>query len=296
MDGKMVDWDDANVHVLTHALHYGYGVFEGIRCYRTHDGKSAIFRLREHMERLLDSAKITMIKPPFKIEELMKASREIFRVNNLKEGYLRPVMFVGHGAMGLFAVDNPVRTAIACWPWGAYLGEEGLDKGIRVKISSFSRHHVNSGMAKAKICGNYVNSIMAKLEAKGAGFDEALLLDTEGYVAEGSGENFFMLRKGKLKTPPTTSILEGITRDTIITLAGEQGLEVLEGRITRDEAYTADEAFFTGTAAEITPIREIDGRPIGAGKSGPATKKLQKMYFDTVHGKVKKHLDWLDYV
>ncbi|GMR05232.1 MAG: branched-chain amino acid transaminase [Thermodesulfobacteriota bacterium] len=296
MDGRFVEWADANVHLMTHTLHYGLGVFEGIRCYECVDGRSAIFRLREHTKRLFASAHISLIEIPFTMDEISEATAETVRVNNLKQGYIRPLVYLGAGSMGLYPKDNPVRVAIAAWPWGAYLGEDGLANGIRVKISSFSRNHVNSGMTKAKIVGNYVNSILAKREVVASGFDEALLLDTEGFVSEGSGENIFIVRDGAIKTTSLTSILNGITRDAIITIARDKGLAVTEQRFTRDELYTADEAFFTGTAAEITPIREVDGRKIGPGKPGPITKAVQETFFSAVKGGDKSYEDWLWYI
>jgi len=296
MDGKFVKWQDAKVHVLTHTLHYGLGVFEGIRCYEGVDGNSYIFRLKEHIDRLYDSAHICEIKIPFKKEEIIKATKECLKKNKLKEGYIRPIVFVGDGPMGLYVEDYPVRVAIACWAWGAYLGEEGLKKGIRAKISSFTRHHPNVMMTKAKVSGNYVNSILAKKEAKHAGYDEAIMLDPEGYVSEASGENIFVVKNRKLKTTPLTTILPGITRDSIIQIAKELGYEVVEERFTRDELYLADEVFFTGTAAEVTPVREVDDRQIGEGKPGPITLKIQKIFFDIVKGKSKKHREWLEKV
>ncbi len=296
MDGKFVNWNAANVHVLTHTLHYGLGAFEGIRCYRCEDGRSAIFRLPEHTERFFASAKIGLIEIPFSVDEINGAIAATMKVNGLKEGYIRPLVYLGYGSMGLFPKNNPVRVAIAAWEWGAYLGEEGLKNGIRVKISSFARHHVNSGMTKAKLVGNYVNSILAKKEVVASGFDEAVLLDTEGYVSEASGENIFMVKNGVLKTTPLTSILNGITRDSVLKIAGDRGVEVKEERFTRDELYTADEAFFSGTAAEITPIREVDLRTIGRGRPGPVTKEIQKVFFDTVKGKNKDYENWLWYI
>lgn len=296
MDGKFVKWQDAKVHVLTHTLHYGLGVFEGIRCYEGVDGNSYIFRLKEHIDRLYDSAHICEIKIPFKKEDIIKATKECLKKNKLKEGYIRPIVFVGDGPMGLYVEDYPVRVAIACWAWGAYLGEEGLKKGIRAKISSFTRHHPNVMMTKAKVSGNYVNSILAKKEAKHAGYDEAIMLDPEGYVSEASGENIFIVKNRKLKTTPLTTILPGITRDSIIQIAKELGYEVVEERFTRDELYLADEVFFTGTAAEVTPVREVDDRQIGEGKPGPITLKIQKIFFDIVKGKSKKHREWLEKV
>lgn len=292
-DGKLIDWDAAQVHVLTHTLHYGLGVFEGIRCYRTADGNSAVFRLKEHVERLFNSAHIVQMKLPFSREEVSSAILETLRVNELREGYIRPLAFIGEGAMGLYATDNPIHLSIVVWPWGAYLGEEGLETGIRAKISSFTRHHVNAAMTKAKICGYYVNSIMAKREAMADGYDEAIMLDAEGFIAEASGENLFVVRDEALLTPPLTSILGGITRDTIMRVARDKGIPLGERRFTRDELYTADEAFLTGTAAEVTPIREVDRRRIGDGKRGPVTSVLQEAYFDIVKGKETKHAEWL---
>jgi len=295
MDGKFVNWDDAKVHILTHSLHYGLGVFEGIRCYKTNKGP-AVFRLKDHVERLFKSAHIFTIKIPFKEEEIFEVIKETIRVNKIDSCYIRPIVFIGYGNMGVYPKNNPVQVAIAVWKWGAYLGEEGLKNGIKVKISSFIRNHVNSNLSRGKICGYYVNSQLAKMEAISCGCDEAILLDTEGYVSEGSGENIFIVRKGVLKTTPLTSILEGITRDTVIKIAIDSGIEVKEERFTRDELYIADEVFLTGTAAEITPVREVDERTIGNGKRGPVTQKLQKLFFDIVQGKNKKYLHWLDFV
>jgi branched-chain amino acid aminotransferase len=292
MDGRFVDWDDANVHVLTHTLHYGLGVFEGIRCYRTGKG-SAVFRLEEHVERLFDSAHIFTMEMPFSRKEISSAIVETIRVNKIQECYIRPLVYIGYGAMGLYPKDNPVRVSIAVWPWGAYLGDEGIKNGIRIKVSSFTRHHVNVDMTRGKVCGYYVNSQIAKKEAIACGYDEALMLDTEGYVSEGSGENVFIVRDGKIKTTPLTSILEGITRDSIIRIAGDLKIPVIEERFTRDELYIADEAFLTGTAAEVTPIREVDGREIGSGKRGKITGKLQSIFFDVVKGRNKKYSSWL---
>ncbi|MBI5492312.1 MAG: branched-chain amino acid transaminase [Deltaproteobacteria bacterium] len=296
MDGRFVDWDDANVHILTHTLHYGLGVFEGIRCYRCEDGRSAIFRLREHTERLFASAHIALMEIPFTKDEINEATAETMRQSGLKDGYIRPLAYLGAGSMGLFPKNNPVRVAIAAWAWGAYLGEEGLANGIKVKISSLCRNHVNSGMSKAKLVGNYVNSILAKREVVSAGYDEALLLDTEGYVSEGSGENIFMVKDGVLKTTPLTSILQGITRDSVMQIARDKGIEIKEQRFTRDELYIADEAFFTGTAAEVTPISEVDKRKIGKGKPGPVTKEIQNIFFDVVKGRNKDYNKWLWYL
>ncbi|MDA8424077.1 MAG: branched-chain amino acid transaminase, partial [Nitrospiraceae bacterium] len=259
MNGSLVKWDDAKVHVLTHSLHYGTGVFEGIRCYKT-DGGPAVFRLREHVDRFFDSAHILQMEMPFTREAVTEGVLETIRRNKIDACYIRPLAYIGYGAMGVFPKDNPIEVSIAVWPWGSYLGEEGMQNGIRVKISSYSRPHVNATMVRSKTTANYANSLLAKREALKDGYDEAVLLDTDGYVAEGSGENIFMVRKGVIKTPPLTSILEGITRETIMQLAAERGMRVVEERFTRDELYIADEAFFSGTAAEITPIREVDNR------------------------------------
>jgi len=295
MDGKFVKWDDAQVHILTHTLHYGLGAFEGIRCYNTLKGP-AIFRLNEHVRRLFQTAHIFLIDIPFTEDEIKKAIIDTVKTNKLKECYIRPLVYIGYGAMGLYPRGNPINVAIAAWPWGAYLGEEGIEKGIRVKVSSFIRNHVNSNMSRGKVCGYYVNSQTAKKEAISSGYDEALLLDADGYISEGSGENIFIVRNGALKTTPLTSILEGITRDSIITIARNEGVDIKEERFTRDEVYIADEAFFTGTAAEVTPIRELDRRSIGDGKRGRITKKLQTIFFDIVKGKNKKYEKWLTYV
>jgi len=292
MDGKFVSWDEANVHILTHTLHYGLGVFEGIRCYKTEKG-SAIFRLDEHVKRLFDSAHIFMLDMPFSKEEIRSAIIKTVKVNKMKECYIRPLVYLGYGAMGLYPKDNPIKVAVAVWPWGAYLGDEGLEKGIRIKVSSFTRHHVNVDMTRGKVCGYYVNSQIAKKEAITCGYDEALMLDTEGYVSEGSGENVFIVRDGRIKTTPLTSILEGITRDSLIRIAHDLKIPVMEERFTRDEIYIADEAFLTGTAAEVTPIREVDGRQIGSGRRGRITEKLQKIFFDVVKGKNAKYSSWL---
>ena len=296
MDGKFIPWQEANVHILTHSLHYGLAVFEGIRCYLCHDGKSAIFRLREHVDRLFDSAQIGDLKIPYSKKEVSEACKETLRVNKLKEGYIRPIVFIGEGVMGVYPGDNPIRVAIITWSWGAYLGEGALENGIRIKVSSYTRHHVNVMMTKAKICGNYVNSVLAKREAMKMGYDEALMLDTEGYVSEGSGENIFMVKNGLLKTTPLTSILSGITRDSVIQMAKAKKMALVQERFTRDELYTADEAFFTGTAAELTPIREIDDRKIGNGKPGSVTKELQAAFFDIVKGKNSEYKEWLSYL
>jgi branched-chain amino acid aminotransferase len=292
MDGKFVDWDKASVHILTHTLHYGLGVFEGIRCYETEECP-AIFRLTEHIERLFNSARIFLIDIPYSKEDIKRAVIETVRVNKIKECYIRPIVYIGYGAMGLYSQKNPIHVSIAAWPWGAYLGDKGLKNGIRVKTSSFIRNHVNSNMSRGKVCGYYVNSQLAKKEAISCGYDEAILLDTEGYVSEGSGENIFIVRRGALRTTPLTSILEGITRDSIIKLAHDKGIEVIEERFTRDELYISDEAFFTGTAAEVTPIRVVDERPIGTGRPGKITKRFQSIFFNIVRGKDKKYTSWL---
>lgn len=292
MDGKLVKWDEAKVHVLTHTLHYGLGVFEGIRCYETPKGP-AVFRLREHVKRLIQSAGIFLLAVPYTEDEIVKAVLGTIRANKMKECYIRPIVYIGYGAMGIHPKDNPICLSIAVWNWGKYLGEEGVAKGIKVKTSSFIRNHVNANMTRAKVCGYYVNSQLAKREALSLGFDEALLLDAEGYVSEGSGENVFIVRNGVLKTTPLTTILEGITRDCVMTIARDEGIEVVAERFTRDEIYISDEAFFTGTAAEVTPIRETDGRKIGAGRPGPITKRIQKIFFDSVKGKNRKYSRWL---
>jgi branched-chain amino acid aminotransferase len=291
LDGKMVPWREAKVHVLTHTLHYGMGVFEGVRAYKTDDG-TAIFRLQEHTDRLFRSAKILGMGIQFDKDTLNEAQRQVVRENNLESAYIRPMCFYGSEGMGIRADNLNVHTMVAAWSWGAYLGEENMTRGIRIKTSSFTRHHVNITMCKAKANGNYMNSMMALQEAVNCGYDEALLLDAQGFVCEGSGENFFMVRDDVLYTPELTSALEGITRDTVITLARDIGLEVREKRITRDEVYVADEAFFTGTAAEVTPIRELDNRPIGQGSRGPITEKLQSMYFDQVLGRSEMYRNW----
>jgi branched-chain amino acid aminotransferase len=294
MDGKLIPWESATVHILAHTIHYGMGAFEGIRCYKGADGTSAVFRLKEHVDRLFDSALIGGMEIPFSREEITRGILETLRENQLDEGYIRPIVFIGAGAMGVLPTkENPIHVCIAVWAWGAYLGDEGLKNGIRVKTSSYSRHHVNVMMTKAKICGNYVNSVLAKKEAVADGYDEALMLDTDGYVAEASGENIFMVRGGSIKTTPLTSILPGITRATVIKLARDQGIPVVEQRFTRDELYTAEEAFFTGTAAEITPIREADNRPIGAGRPGPITLGLQEKFFAVVRGETPQYKEWL---
>jgi len=292
MDGAMVPWREARIHVLTHTLHYGMGVFEGVRAYKTDKG-TAIFRLQEHTDRLFRSAHILNMPMPYDKDTINEATRGAVRENKLESGYIRPMCFYGSEGMGLRADNLKVHTSIAAWSWGSYLGADNMEKGIRVKTSSFTRHHVNISMCKAKATGHYINSMMALQEALSCGCDEALLLDNEGYVAEGSGENIFIVRDGVLYTPELTSALEGITRDTIFTFASEAGIEVKEKRITRDEVYVADEVFFTGTAAEVTPVRELDGRSIGTGTRGPITEKLQSMYFDQVHGRRAEHAGWL---
>jgi branched-chain amino acid aminotransferase len=300
MDGEMVDWDKAKVHILTHSLHYGVAAFEGIRAYKRTGGASGegagchVFRLHDHVDRLFDSCKMALIPPKFTREQIVAACVEVLRKNHLQEGYIRPVVYVGEGAMGIYAPDNPVRSAVMAWKWGAYLGKESLAKGIRCKISAFARHHVNVGLAKGKITGQYTNSVLAKREAKLAGYDEAVMLDPSGYVSEGSGENIFIVKRGTILTPDlSSSILEGITRDTIIQLAREEGIPLVEGRVTRDQLWLADEAFFTGTAAEVTPIREVDDRLVGDGTVGPITKRLQARFFDVVSGRDTSHPEWL---
>jgi len=291
-DGELVPWREAQVHVLTHTLHYGMGVFEGVRAYKADQG-TAIFRLQEHTDRLFRSAYILNMPMPFDKATINEAQRAAVRENNLESAYIRPMCFYGSEGMGLRADNLKTHVIVAAWSWGSYLGSEGMEKGIRIKTSSFTRHHVNITMCKAKANGNYMNSMLALNEAITNGYDEALLLDVDGYVAEGSGENVFIVRDGIIYTPELTSALEGITRDTILQLAAELGVPVREKRITRDEVYVADEAFFTGTAAEVTPIRELDGRAIGAGTRGPITERLQSLYFEAVHGRASGHEDWL---
>lgn len=296
MDGKLVNWDEANIHILTHTLHYGNGVFEGTRAYKTDRGL-AIFRLREHTKRLLDSAKITMIKSPYSVEELEKAQIELLKSNNFKGNtYIRPLIYLGYGVMGVYHIKAPVNVAIAAWEWGSYLGDDGIENGIRVKISSFTRNSIKSTMGKAKAAANYLNSQMAKFEAIEAGYEEALLLDDAGFIAEGSGECFFIIRDGVLITPPNDNSLESITQNTVLRLAKDMGIEIERRNITRDEVYIADEAFFTGTAAEVTPIKEVDGRVIGNGKRGEITHKLQSAYFDVVYGRNEKYIDMLTFI
>jgi branched-chain amino acid aminotransferase len=293
LDGEMIPWRDAKVHVLTHTLHYGLGVFEGVRAYQTPDEGTCIFRLREHTERLFNSAKILRLPMPFDRETLNEAQRAVVRENKLHEAYLRPMCFLGSEGMGLRADGLKTHVMVAAWEWPSYMDPEAQARGIKVRTSSYTRHHVNITMCKAKANGNYINSMLALREALDSGAEEALLLDNEGYVAEGSGENVFIVRKGQIFTPDLTSCLDGITRDTLFSLARELGYEVRERRITRDEVYIADEAFFTGTAAEVVPIAELDGRPIGAGRRGPLTEQLQSMYFDAVRGRRSQNRDWL---
>lgn len=290
-DGEMVEWRNATTHVLTHSLHYGMGVFEGVRAYKTPQG-TAIFRLQEHTDRLFESAHIMGMTIPYSKEEINQAVIASVRENNLESAYIRPLVFYGSEGMGIRADNLKVHVIVAAWYWGAYMGDEALQAGIKVRTSSFTRHHVNITMTRAKSSGAYVNSMLALQEAVSGGADEALLLDPEGYVAEGSGENIFIIKNGVIYTPEVTACLNGITRDTILTLARERDLEIVEKRITRDEVYIADEAFFTGTAAEVTPIRELDGRQIGCGSRGPITEKLQKAYFDLVNGKTDAHPEW----
>lgn len=294
-DGELVPWRDATTHVLTHTLHYGMGVFEGLRAYPTERGP-AIFRLREHTARLLNSARIFQMKMPYDEATLIEAQKAVVRANRLEACYIRPIVFYGAEAMGIAASTLSTHVAVAAWPWGAYLGAEGLAKGIRVKTSSFTRHHVNVNMCRAKSVSTYTNSILAHQEVAHDGYDEALLLDVGGYVAEGAGENLFIVKQGKLYTPDLTSCLEGITRATVIELADELAIPLIEKRLTRDEVYCADEAFFTGTAAEITPIRELDNRCIGNGQRGPLTTRLQTLFFDCVQGRIAAHEDWLSRV
>jgi branched-chain amino acid aminotransferase len=291
-DGKLVPWRDATTHVLTHSLHYGLAVFEGVRAYKTAAG-TAIFRLKEHTDRLFNSAKVFMMEIPYSREQLMEAQREAVRANKLESCYLRPLAFYGSEKMGVSPRGAAVHVSIAAWPWGAYLGEEGLLKGIRVKTSSFQRHHINVSMVRTKTSGHYVNSILANMEATRDGYDEAILLDSTGLVSEASGENIFLVRDGVIATPTLSSILGGITRATVIELARDLGLGVASRPMTRDDVYLADEAFFTGTAAEITPIRELDGRAIGAGRRGPVTERIQTLFFDVVNGRAEKYRHWL---
>ncbi len=294
-NGKMVPWGEAKTHVLTHTLHYGTGVFEGIRCYNTSNGP-AIFKLKDHIKRLFDSARIMQMRPSFEQKDYEEACKKVVKENNLKECYIRPLLFYGYGQMGLSTKNCAVDSIVAAWPWGTYLGEEGLKNGVRAKISSYQRHFVNSMMTKAKTCGNYVNSTLAKMEALNSGYEEAVMLDTNGYVAECTGENIFVVKDNELITPPILNALDGITRKCVMQIASNEGIVVKEKLFTRDYLYTVEECFITGTAAEITPIREIDDRQIGSGKPGEITKKLQQTYFNIVHGKEKNYEDWLDYV
>jgi len=294
LDGEFIDWDEAKVHVLTHSLHYGLAAFDGMRAYQRSDGGTYVFRLRDHIDRLFDTCKMCLLQPKFTRDQVEKVCLETLRVNGMADGYLRPMVFIGEGAMGIYVPQNPVRTAVIAWRWGAYLGDEALKNGIRCKIGSFARHHINISLSKAKMNGQYTNSVLAKREAKLGGYDEAILLDAQGYVSEGSGENIFVVRRGVLYTPDLScSILEGVTRDTVIKLAREMDVQVVETRLTRDQLWLADEVFLTGTAAEITPVREIDNRTIGEGTVGPITKKIQSRFFDVVRGSDASHPEWL---
>ena len=295
LDGEFVPWREAKVHVLTHTLHYGMGVFEGVRAYDTDKG-TAIFRLQEHTDRLFRSAHILNMKIPYDADTLNNAQQQIIKKNNLASAYLRPMAFYGSEGMGIRADNLSVHVTIAAWEWGSYLGEENMKNGIRVRVSSYARHHVNVSMCRAKANGHYINSMLALQEAVDTGYDEALLLDTNGFVMEGSGENLFIVRDGVVYTPDLTSALDGITRNTVVQLLKEEGLELVEKRITRDEVYICDEAFFTGTAAEVTPIRELDNRQIGQGGRGPITEKIQSRFFDAVYGRIPEHQEWLTYV
>ncbi len=295
VDGKLVPWAEAQIHVLTHGLHYGTAYFEGIRAYHCADGRSAIFRLTEHSQRLLNSGKIIDLLCPYTVEELNKACLDLLVANKMKDAYIRPLSFVGYGNLGILPADNPINTIIAAWSWGTYLGPEALEKGVRVKTSSFSRLHPNTHMGKAKATGNYVNSVLAKQEAIKDGYDEAIMLDTAGYVSEATGANIFIIRDNVIKTTPLTSILEGITRNSVMTVAKDLGYDVVETQFTRDEVYCADEVFVTGTAAEITPIREYDNRVIGEGKAGKITKEIQKAFFEIVQGNNPNYKHWLTY-
>jgi branched-chain amino acid aminotransferase len=296
LDGRFVNWSDANIHILTHTLHYGLGVFEGIRCYRTDDGRSAVFCLSEHIRRLFGSARINLLEVPYSQAEIEDATLETMRQNHLTEGYMRPLVFIGDGEMGLNPGSNAIRVGIMAWAWGKYLGEESMVNGIRAKISTFSRHYVNAKMTKGKTCGDYVNSILAKREALLDGYDEAIMLDTQGLVSEASGENIFLVRDGRLSTPPLHTVLDGITRATVRELAADKSIPIEERLITRDDLYIADEIFLTGTAAEVTPVREVDRRPIGDGRRGPITKLLQESFFDVAAGRDPKYERWLTYL
>ena len=292
LDGRLVPWDEANVHVLTHTLHYGLGVFEGLRCYEGHDGRSAIFRLDEHVERLFGSAHVLDMAMPYTPDQVASACIETVRANALKTCYIRPLAFLGDGEMGL-AARPATRVAVAAWPWGAYLGDDGLAKGVRLKTSSFARFHPNTMMTKAKAVGHYVNSILAAREARGLGYDESLMLDVDGYVSEASGENIFIVSKGVVRTTSLPTVLAGITRQSVLTMLADLGIPTREERFTRDEIYLADEAFFTGTAVEVTPIRELDDRRIGSGAPGPITRRLQDLFFRTVQGREERYRSWL---
>ena len=292
-DGELVPWNEAKIHVLTHGLHYGTGYFEGIRAYKCANGQSAVFRLREHMQRMVNSAKILNLPCPYSVDQLCQATLDLLVANKMSTAYIRPISFVGYGALGVHPGANPINTVIAAWNWGAYLGAEALEMGVRVKTSSYNRMHPNTHMGKAKACGNYVNSVLAKMEAVHDGYDEALLLDTNGFVSEATGENIFIVRGKTIKTTALTSILEGINRASVITLAKDLGYEVIETQFTRDEVYCADEMFFSGTAAEVTPVRELDNRIIGQGRAGEVTKHLQKEFFEIVQGNNPKYQNWL---
>jgi len=297
MDGTLVDWDDARVHVLTHTLHYGLGVFEGIRCYERSDGRSQVFRLTDHIRRLYESARLMTMHIPIPMEQVIEGCKETLRANGQRAAYLRPLVYIGDGAMGLYAIDNPIHVTIVTWKWGSYLGEEGLERGIRAKISSFVRNHPNSLLSKGKINGHYVNSILAKREAMSVGYDEAIMLDHQGLISEASGENIFIVRDGVVKTPPySSSILGGITRDSVIKILEKRGVPIVYSSFARDELYLADEVFFCGTAAEVTPVREIDGRTIGAGHRGEITQMVQSTYFDVVRGSNREFDHWLEYL
>jgi branched-chain amino acid aminotransferase len=294
MDGQMVDWRDAKIHVLSHTLHYGCGAFEGVRAYKTDGGKTAIFRLQEHTERLFNSAKILRMKIPFTHAQVMEAQRAVVRENKLESGYLRPLTWIGDKKLGVSPKGNTIHLMVAAWPWGAYLGEDGMKRGIRVKTSSYTRHHVNITMTQAKAVSNYTNSILANMEATDEGYDEAMLLDASGFVSEGAGENLFVIKGGVVYTPDLSAgALNGITRNTVFHICQDLGLKLVEKRITRDEVYICDEAFFTGTAAEVTPIRELDRIELGSGARGPITEKIQSAFFDIVHGRNGKYAEWL---
>ncbi len=297
MDGQLVPWDDANVHVLTHSFHYGVAAFEGIRAYKRADGKTYVFRLTDHIQRLLDTCRLALMKPTYDLAAIESACVEVLQTNEMADGYLRPLIYMGEGAMGIYAPDNPVKTSVIAWKWGRYLGASAIENGIRAKVSSFSRMHVNISLPKAKMTGQYTNSVLAKREAKLGGYDEAIMLDVNGNVCEGTGENIFVVKKGVLYTPDLScSVLAGITRDTILRIAREDGIPIIEGRLTREQLWLADEVFLTGTAAEVTPVREVDDRPIGTGQRGEVTKRLQERYFDIVSGSDNRHPEWLTFV